>query len=293
MSLVSMTGYGRASMEEKGRQITVEVSSVNRKQLDVQAQLPKVYAALEPKLQELIRKDLQRGRIHVGVSLQERSVSSGAIFVDEKLAKESVRILKRAAKSLGIQDDFSVTDLLKIPEVVKPVRAESEPEAVWNLIQKTIKPALHDLKEMRKKEGALLQKQLEEILKKISAYTRKIETLSPQASIDYEKRLIARLKKSGLKQVLDDERILKEIALFAEKVDVSEEVHRLASHFKQVEASFKQRKPAGRTLDFLAQEMLREMNTIGSKCNNAAITKLVIQSKAELDRFKEQVQNIE
>lgn len=287
-----MTGFGAASARTACAQVSVELSSVNRKQLDVILRLPPQLAALESRVQKIIQEHISRGRISGAVQLE--AANGGAMIqLDEKRAEETVGRLRRAAKKLNLKDDLSASVLLQIPGLMKMQTSEQPPEEIFQTVEKALLAALKKLNAMRLREGKALEADFMARLKLLERMLADIKLRAPEISSSYRKKLFAGLESAGLKNVAADERIIKEIALFAERSDISEEITRLASHIQQFKKMLRGGEPAGRPLDFLAQEFFREINTIGSKANDLKITELVVQFKTELERIREQIQNVE
>jgi uncharacterized protein (TIGR00255 family) len=294
MALHSMTGYGRGEASLRGGQAVVELRSVNRRQLDIQVTLPRALAPLEPRVLDEIRAAISRGRIHGEVWMQHPpEVREEAAVVDETAAAVYVKALRQAAKRLGLADDLGVSHLLSLPEVVRFQAPEADPEAAWPLVRRALRRALRNLVTMRRTEGRAMQDDLLARLDAIDGHLAEIAAGAPRVAAQYRRALHTRLEQAGLPLDPADERLLREVAMFADRVDISEEVTRLRSHSDQARALIRSRTEAGKPLDFLAQEMFREVNTIGAKANDADIAGRVVQCKTELDRMREQVQNIE
>lgn len=292
MAIKSMTGFGAASARSEDVQITVELSSVNRKQLDVVLRLPPQIAALESHVQKVVQEHISRGRINGNVQLE--SVAGGALMqIDEKRAAETVGRLRRAARKLDLADDLSVSVLLQIPGLLKMPSAGQNPEKISQTLDKALAAALKKLNAMRLREGKALEADLLARLKLLEQMLDVIKSRAPAITSGYRKKLFSGLESAGLKNIAADERIVKEIALFAERSDISEEITRLTSHIQQFRKILRGSEPAGRPLDFLAQEFFREINTIGSKANDLKITEQVVAFKTELERIREQIQNVE
>jgi uncharacterized protein (TIGR00255 family) len=289
-----MTGHGRGMASTNGVKVEVELSSVNRKQMDVSVSLPRSLTALEPLVYEEIHKSLSRGRITgeivIRLSTQARQK---AVCVDDALAETYLAELRKAAKRLKLKDDFSGSLLLNLPDVLRYEQPTDAAEKAWPMVSKALKAALKALIQMRSREGATLQKDIEQRLAKISASLERIKKQAPAVTESYREKLQARLKAAGFTMESTDERMLRELALFADRSDITEEVTRFDSHIKQARQLMQSAEPVGRSLDFLAQEMFREVNTMGSKANDSGILKDVVALKAELERIREQVQNIE
>lgn len=294
MSVKSMTGYGRGVASARGVRVEVELSSVNRKQMDISLSLPRSLNVLEPRIEEAIGRSLSRGRVtgEVWVRLSSAARQRG-VCVDEDLAKVFVREIRGAARRLGLKDDLGGSLLLSLPDVVRVEHPDEDAEAIWPLVEKALRQALAELSAMRAREGRALQKDVEKRLAFLERKLAGVRKHAPATVERYREKLLTRLREAGLGVNTGDERVLKELALFADKCDISEEVTRLDSHIRQARKLMQSAEPVGRSLDFLAQEMFREINTTGSKANDGAIAADVVAMKAELERIREQVQNIE
>ena len=294
MSLRSMTGYGRGNAAAKGLRVEVELNSVNRKQLEVRISLPRAWQSLESRVGELVQESISRGQVsgsivvHVSEALRAKSLK-----INKALAEVYVTELRKTAKALKMKDDLSASLLLTLPEVVSYSGVDQDVDFVWPVIEKGLKAAITQLLAMRLKEGVALVHDLEARLKKLEGHLESVRQEAPQVTERYREAIRKRLAQAGVTLDAADPVVMKDLALFADRSDVTEEITRLESHLKQAYALFKSREPAGRTLDFLAQEMFREINTIGSKANEVRITRQVIEFKTELERIREQVQNIE
>jgi len=294
MGIRSMTGYGRATVSSDGVRAEIELSSVNRKQLDVRVSLPRDRVHLEPQIQEAIHAAIKRGRVSVDVRLiYYGKTRQASISVDQELAAVYVQRLREAAQKLKLNEEFDAAMLLTLPEVVRMVPPQVDHDLVWAVVAESLKKALRQLCRMRVTEGKALQQDLEGRMKILEGYVATIRKQAPHVAEHYRKLLMGRLKEVGLDVVGTDERLLKEVIIYADKADITEELTRLDSHIKQARSVLKASKPGGRTLDFLAQEMFREINTVGSKGNDSKILNKVVLFKTELERFREQVQNVE
>jgi uncharacterized protein (TIGR00255 family) len=292
MAIKSMTGFGAAAARTEQAQVTVELSSVNRKQLDTVVRLPPQLAAFESRVQKIIQEQISRGRISGNVQLE--AANGGATMqIDLPRAEETVSKLRRAAKKLNLKDDLSASLLLQMPGLLKMQTTEQNPEEIFLTLEKALLAALKKLNAMRLREGKALETDFLKRLALLEVMLEKIKARAPQISSNVRKKLFQGLESAGLKNVAADERIIKEIALFAERSDISEEITRLASHIQQFKKMLRGGDPAGRSLDFLSQELFREINTIGSKANDLKITEQVVAFKTELERIREQIQNVE
>ena len=290
-----MTGRGVGAAAGRLARVEVELSSVNRKQLDVDVGLPRFLAAYESRVLETVQGRLSRGRVtgEIRVTWAEAAQAAGA-KVDLGLARATVGALRAAAKKLGLPDDLQASDLLSLPGLVALEHGKRDLDALWPTVRQALEAALAKLQAMRKKEGAALGRDLRARLGILRKLASEIAVRAPAVVAAYRanllKRIAAALPGSDLAA---DERLLKEVAFFADKADVAEELVRLDSHLRQADDLLKRGGVVGRALDFLVQEMGREINTIGSKANDAEIARRVVAAKAELERFREQVQNVE
>ena len=289
----SMTGFGKGGAAGGMWRAVCEISSVNRKQLDVSASLPREIASLETKVSALIRTRLSRGAVKCSVSLSPEGNPES--LLDRKGAAMQIAAIRSLASGLNLKDDLAASALLELPKSVLAVDADSiDCGAVWKVLEKSLSAALDDLVAMRVREGAALESDLRRHLSVLKDLASGLKEKAPLVSVEYKDKLVARLKEfQGLGIAPDDPSLLREVALFADRCDISEELARLDSHFAQTEELLCSEEPSGRPLDFLCQEMNREINTVGSKSNNAAISSAVIRFKAELEAFREQVQNVE
>jgi len=292
MALKSMTGFGAGSARVAGVRISVELSSVNRKQLELALRLPPPLAACEPGVQKIAQQHLARGRVS-GAVLMDAASSIPSVKVDQKRAAAVVETLRASAKKLRLQDDLSASMLLNIPGLLSVQAAEQVSDELFQCLEKAVTAALKKLVAMRSREGRALETDLRARLSMLEEMLGKIKTFAPGVVSKRRKKMSQALESFGLENSSSDERVLKEIALFGEKSDISEEITRLESHVKQFRSRLRSAEPIGRELDFLVQEFLREINTIGSKAGDLEITRQVVAFKTELERIREQVQNVE
>ena len=277
-----------------GFKFTVELNSINRKQSDISINLPKELVELEPRIRDEINARLSRGRINV-VLAYHRGASKAAeqVELDVALAKSYHRAIVRLQKEMKLNGSLTLDTVLRAPGVLKLAETTVDAEAVWPCVETALRKALEQLVKMREKEGKFLASDMAQRLAVIAASVEKVRTAAPETVKRYRENLLARVKEAGLGVAADDERLLKEVVMFADRCDISEELTRLGSHLNQFRDCLKPGEPVGRTLDFLSQEMNREMNTIGSKANAAEVSQEVVKMKAELEKIREQVQNIE
>ncbi|MEI6971396.1 MAG: YicC/YloC family endoribonuclease [bacterium] len=293
MSLKSMTGFGRAEAVAAGCRAEVEISSVNRKQLDVQVCLPRGLAVLEARAAQEVGKVFSRGCITVSVRLTGTGRQDGSVTVDEAMATASISALRRVAARLKLKDDLTAQTLTRLPDVLRTLQPELNAEAVWPSVRGAIVKAMKNLARMRALEGGKLQKDIAGRLRTLRDLHGSVAKLSGSVPGKYREALVGRLKAAGFDAAADDPQVRKELAVFADRCDISEEITRLASHFGQASKLLGSSQPVGRPLDFLIQEMFREITTIGSKANDAGISRHVVMFKTELERMREQVQNVE
>jgi uncharacterized protein (TIGR00255 family) len=291
----SMTGYGRGESVQEGYKITTEISSVNRRQTEINIYLPRELEPLESRVRDEINKRVARGRINARVGLQasESALISHA-QVNSALAKAYARELKKLAADLKIPDAVTLEVLVRAPGVFQADTALADADHFWAGVSKSVNQALESLVKMRTSEGAHLAKDLRARVATMKKSVAVVQKEAPAMVVRYRTQLRERIKNAGLPlPPEEDERLLKEVVYFADRSDISEELTRLISHFKQFDECSKSGEPVGRTLDFLAQEMNREINTIGSKANDSRIAREVVLLKTELEKFREQVQNVE
>jgi uncharacterized protein (TIGR00255 family) len=291
----SMTGYGRGECTAKGARITVELNSVNRKQAEVSLSVPAELESIESDLRDLILASVSRGRVSGRVVLQYTGASrASAVAVNETQAKAYRRELSKLAKSLEIPDNLSLDSLLRLPGVLESAQPTLDAKAFRAPIKRARGQALEGLLSMREKEGGNLGRDLAKRLAKLRRIVKRVAKLAPDVLKHHRERLIERLKKANVDVPdMDDDRLLREIVYYTDRTDITEELTRLDSHFVQLEECLSDVVPVGRKLDFLAQEMFREINTIGSKANDANISSEVVTLKTELEKIREQVQNVE
>jgi len=290
----SMTGYGRGESAQQGFKITVEVSSVNRKQIEIALNLPRDLEVLEAQIRDEINRRVARGRLTVRLSVHAAEGAAGRMRLNPALAKAYARELRALAKSLHLPDDVTLDMLARAPGVLQPDEEIQEAEALWPGTAKALKTALGMMLKMREREGAWLSKDLKTRVAGMRAGVARVQRRAPQVAEHYRAQLLTRIKSAGLEAAaLEEDRLVKEVFYFADRADITEELTRLQSHFQQFDDCVKSGEPIGRTLDFLAQEINREINTLGSKANDSLISKEVVLLKAELEKFREQVQNVE
>jgi uncharacterized protein (TIGR00255 family) len=291
----SMTGYGRGECSQNGLKITTEVSSVNRKQAEINVYLPRELESLEFQVRDEVNQRIARGRLTVKVVLHAgERFYGGKVQLNASLAKAYAREIARLGRELDLNDPVSLDILLRAPGVLRTEEEISDAESVWPLVQKSVRRALEAMVKMRQREGAHLAADLRARVKAMRKSLDEIRVRAPAMVKHYQEQLRQRIRNAGLElPAADDERLLKEVIYFADRSDISEEITRLQSHFQQFADCLKSTEPVGRMLDFLAQEINREVNTIGSKASDNPISREVVRLKAELEKVREQVQNVE
>jgi len=295
MSVMSMTGRGTGTAADRVARVDVELSSVNRKQLDVNVALPRLWTSFESRVQECVQQVVSRGRItgEIRVTWADAGPAS-TMKVNERLARTHVNELRSVARKLKLPDDLSASVLMSLPGVVSFERDAGNSETLWPLLEKALSAALTRLQSMRRKEGIALRRDIQARLKTLKTRIGTIGKQAPAVAVIYRENLLKRIGAAlPGPEWAGDERLLKEVALFADRSDITEEQVRLDSHLQQAGSLLKTGGVVGRSLEFLIQEMGREINTIGSKANDGQITRQVIAFKAELERIREQIQNIE
>ena len=288
-SINSMTGYGRCVRAREGRSLTVELKSVNHRFLDVSLRMPRCFLFLEDEARKAIGRRLSRGHVDVFCTYRNQREDAREVQVDEGL----IRAYLRATDALtGLADDRSVMGVLSLPEVVQVVEAEEDREALRALLLETLEGALDEAAAMREVEGEALQRDLNARADALEKIARAIAARAPQTLIACRERLRANLEEL-LGGQMDEARLVQEVAIMADRLAIDEELVRLESHIAQLRALLSDPAPAGRRLDFLAQEFNREVNTIASKSQDIEITRLAMDGKAEIEKLREQVQNVE
>jgi uncharacterized protein (TIGR00255 family) len=271
----------------------VELNSVNRKQSDIVINLPRDLTELEPRIRQTINENISRGRTNATVTLHSGPNGSRNLALDTELARSYHEAMRALQKELNSPGEITISTILQAPGVMRFPEQALDAEEAWPAIDRALRGALADLIKMREREGKHLAKDLIHRLKAIRKKLKEIRTFHPDVVKRYRAVLIDRIQKAGLPIASDDERLLKEISFFADRADVSEELTRLESHLTQFAHHLRSKEPVGRTLEFIAQEMFRELNTLGAKANDAAISQRVIACKAELEKIREQAQNLE
>ena len=289
----SMTGYGRARQTLHGRDITVEVRSVNNRYLDCTVKVPRTYFFAEDAVKSRVQKAVSRGKVDVFITIDATAADETVVAVNEPLARGYYEALTKIRDMFSLEGELTAAVLAKFPDVLTVTKAEEDLESVAGDICAVLDEALEAYNAMRAVEGVKLCEDIAGRVTTIETVVGKVEERSPQTVAAYREKLTARMQEVLQSTTIDESRILTEAAIFADKIAVDEETVRLRSHIAQLRAMLKSDQPVGRKLDFLIQEVNRECNTIGSKCNDLTIAQDVVNMKAEVEKIREQVQNIE
>lgn len=289
----SMTGYGRSMQTVDGFCILVEIKSVNHRYFDFTARVPRLYGYIEEKLKSCVQAAISRGKVEAFVSIEELEGGSGAVSLNHSLAETYIAALRELQQRYGLRDDITVSAVARNADLFTVVKAPDDEERVWNAVKTVADAAIRSFVEMREAEGERLKNDIAARAAAIDGMVARVEKRSPQTVAEYREKLLARMKEVLADARVDEARIITEAAVYADKVAVDEETVRLQSHLKQFGSMLGSAEPIGRKLDFLMQEMNREANTIGSKAQDIAIARLVVDIKAELEKIREQIQNIE
>jgi uncharacterized protein (TIGR00255 family) len=288
-----MTGYGRARETLNGRDITVEVRSVNNRYLDCTVKMPRAYVFAEDAIKSRVQKAISRGKVDVYVTIDTTAADVSVVAVNEPLARSYYEALMKLKETFSLEGEVTPMALAKFPDVLAVTRAEEDLETVAADICAVLEGALKAYNEMRAVEGERLAEDISSRVATIESVVSKVEERSPQTVAEYRARLTNKMNEVLQSTSIDESRILTEAAIFADKIAVDEETVRLRSHIAQLRSMLLGSQPVGRKLDFLIQEVNRECNTIGSKCNDLTIAQDVVNMKAEVEKIREQVQNIE
>ena len=288
-----MTGYGRARQTLHGRDITVEVRSVNNRYLDCTVKVPRTYIFAEDSVKSRVQKAVSRGKVDVFITIDATAADETVVAVNEPLARGYYEALTKIRDMFSLEGELTAAVLAKFPDVLTVTKAEEDLESVAGDICAVLDEALEAYNAMRAVEGVKLCEDIAGRVTTIETVVGKVEERSPQTVAAYREKLTARMQEVLQSTTIDESRILTEAAIFADKIAVDEETVRLRSHIAQLRAMLKSDQPVGRKLDFLIQEVNRECNTIGSKCNDLTIAQDVVNMKAEVEKIREQVQNIE
>lgn len=289
----SMTGYGRAVETRNGREFTVEIRSVNNRYLDCGVKLPRNLAFAEDAVKQAVKRTVSRGKVDVFVSLQSAQLEAARVTLNHTMVEGYLAAMHQMAAEYGVRDDVSVAVLSRMPEVFTLEKPEVDEAQLQADLLSVVDEALDGYNAMREAEGVALERDLRSRGQTVLDLVAQVEAGSPQTVADYRARLESKLQEVLGNTAIDEGRILTEAAIFADKIAVDEETVRLRSHLRQMEDMLSSGGAVGRKLDFLLQEMNREANTIGSKCTDLRLARIVVDIKAELEKIREQTQNIE
>lgn len=289
----SMTGFGREHRIIGGREYLVEIRSVNSRYYEFNAKLPRAYMYLEEKLKTLIKGKISRGKVEISLSVYNISGKETAVSVNEGVVENYINALRAAGEKFGLMDDLTLSSVFRMTDAFNVVRAEEDEEELWAAVKEVAEAALTRFVEMRETEGEKMKADVLEKLGNIEAMIEKVCEYSPDNVRAYREKLTAKMAEILGDKQIDEQRILLEAGLFAEKTAVDEETVRLKSHFSQFRSMLDSPEPVGRKLDFLVQELNRETNTIGSKAQDIRVTRIVVDVKSEIEKIREQIQNIE
>ncbi len=291
--LRSMTGFGRERAAFDEREILVEIRSVNHRFYEFTARTPRAYGYLDEKLKSLLGGKITRGKVEVSVYIYNKEGVNADITVNKEIAHGYLDALRAAAPELEVQDDLKLSDIMRLPDLFTVVKTQENEEQVWEQVKQTAESALEKFVEMREVEGVKMHDDISSRLGFIEQMVKSVEERSPKVNDLYREKLYAKLTELLKDRNIDDSRVLTEAAIFSEKTAVDEETVRLHSHIAQFRTLINSSEPVGRKLDFLVQEMNREVNTTGSKCSDLEITKTVVDLKSEIEKIREQIQNVE
>lgn len=288
-----MTGYGRYEEIECGKKILVELRSVNHRYSDYTIKVPRYYGFLEDRVRKIVSQAVSRGKVDVYVGIENYGSSNVEISLKEDFAKNYIEVLQQLRDQFGLKDDISVTGVARNQEIFNIERREEDEEELWSLVSPVLDQAITAFVAMREREGERIRIDLTERIEYMKTLIHEIDERSPKTVEEYRDKLYIKVKELLQDRDVDEARILTEVAIFADKVAVNEEIVRLGSHFEEFYNILNANEPAGRKLDFLIQEIHREINTTGSKANDIEIARMIVTLKAELEKLREQIQNIE
>lgn len=288
----SMTGFGKAEAKTKLGRLSVEISSVNNRFLEISTKLPRPFFAVESKIRDMISAHINRGKVYLYVGFDESDDSATKYTINEAAAKSYLKQLKKVQKELKLGGEITIKDLLALPEIAEPPRQTFDEATIWGPVSKVVKAALKELIAMRKREGAAIAADMKARLDAITATTKEIESHAGEYVELYRERIKKRLDEL-LEMPVDKARIEEEVVIAAERTDITEECTRLKIHTDEFRKSLKNAGASGKRINFVLQEMNREANTIASKCSDLRISTSVISLKEEVERLREQIQNVE
>ena len=289
----SMTGFGRCEVSEGDRKMTVEMKSVNHRYLDVNIKMPKKLNFFESPIRSLLKTYLQRGKVDLFITYEDLSEKKGALRYNRELAAEYLNYLKEMSEEFGLHNDISAVALSRYPEVLVMEEEKTDEEELWKLLEQALKGACKQMVETRSREGESLRQDLTAKLEELLHHLAFIEERSPQIVAEYRLRLKDKVQELLMDAQIEESRLATEVTIFADKICVDEELVRLRSHIEHTMAVLNEKDSVGRKLDFIAQEMNREANTILSKANDLEVSNRAIELKTGIEKVREQIQNIE
>ena len=289
----SMTGYGTAKGNTCGYEITVEIKSVNNRYLETSVRLPRSFMFAEDAIKERVASHISRGKVDVFINASSSENDDIIVKVNNPLAKSYIQAIKDIADSYGLNPEISAKEIARMPDVLSIERGETDSEELTNGICAIAEQALTDYDRMRSREGEKLREDVSSRLVTIENFIRTIENTAPETARLYKERLEQKMREVLEDRSVDESRLIQEVAIFADHIAIDEETVRLRSHISQLHGMLENGSPIGRKIDFLVQEFNREANTIGSKCQNSEISHVVVDLKSEIEKIREQIQNIE
>ncbi len=289
----SMTGYGRNEAVIDGKKIFCEIKSVNHRYSDYSIKVPRNFGFLEDKVKRLASERISRGKVDIYIGIEYCETADRRIYLNTELAKEYISALSELREQTGLRDDISVMGVARFPDIFRAERLEEDEDKLWEAVKGVVGAALDEFSAMRQREGERILSDLSARIEYMKTVATKIEERSPETVAEYRAKLYNKIEEILDGKDIDEARILTEVAIFADKIAVNEETVRLLSHFDEFYKIISADEPAGRRLDFLIQEINREINTTGSKANDIEIARYVVELKGETEKLREQVQNIE
>ena len=291
---ISMTGFGRGEYKDDNYYFLVECKTINHKYCDINIRLPRKISFLEDKARNFVKNHIKRGRVDIYIKLDLLGSEDVNLKFDESLANQYVNILKEIRDKYDLVDDISVMNIAKFPEIIKTEEKEEDEDLLWSMLSKALEQTLVNLTEMRSEEGKILANDILERCNLLRNIIEEVEKYSHTVVLDYKEKLNNRISEIlENPSLVDENRLAQEVAIYADKSSITEEIVRFKSHIEQLKSTIVKNESIGRKIDFLIQEMNRETNTIGSKSSDLNITNLVVEIKSELEKIREQIQNIE
>lgn len=291
--LKSMTGYGRCERVFETKKITVEIKSVNHRFSDYNIKVPRQYGYLEDRVRQTVSRSVARGKIDVYVNIENCGETDKVITLNKDIVTNYIEVLKDISETFSVENDISVSGIANLPDVFRTEIKREDEEELWKCVSEVLNEALTEFLAMRSREGERIEADLRARVAYMASLAAEIDKRSPVIVEEYKNKLYSKIKEIVDDEKIDDSRILTEVAIFADKVAVNEETVRLASHYDEFFSIMDLDEPAGRKVDFLIQEINREVNTIGSKASDLEVSKIVVTLKGEIEKLREQIQNIE